>query len=315
MIAQSPIFASDEAHASQTASETERLLEGGLERWIAQISRLQLISQRIRLAGREVCGAFLTPILGAAVLDARETPPPIDSVISRRFGNLDALYVTSVFPGMAAERAGLLPGDAVVRIGYHAADEEDDFYSPYVEMNQELVLEVDRQGERLTLPIERDEGCAFRARLTVSEEVNAYATREAGEPFEAESKWRRRIPLNEFTTALLREFQDDRTIAIVVGHELAHDIDMHRSRHRRFTRQARIEERADYIGIYLAVMAGYSLSPDDADFWLEMRRNVNYLNLRGSHPATPERVIAFRKTLEEIEDKRRRGEAITLEVR
>jgi hypothetical protein len=279
-------------------TDTERLLQAAFEHWVGQEARLQEISQRIRVAGRDLCGAGLTPVLGAAVLGPDDLHPPLDAMLRRRLGDLDGLYVAAVFPDMAAARAGMRSGDAITRIGYHPARETHQFYSPAVETNQVLVIEIDRDGERQSLEVERNPGCAYAARLILDDVVSAYA-----------DGW----TIN-FTTGLMRIIENDVQLATIVGHEIAHNIDL-RNRRGTVSRQVRREERADYIGIYLAAIAGYLPEVEDARVELDLMSNVHYVTMRRSHPSTPERVLAFRKTLEEIAAKRQRGEALVLELR
>jgi len=307
------------AAATETgsATDTERLLDAALEHWITRVARLQEISQRIRLAGRDICGNALTPVLGAAVLDPVELPPPLDDAVRGRLEDHGGLLVVAVFPGMAAERAGLRVGDAILRIGYYAADEENDFYAPYVEKKQDLVLEIARDGERMPLPIEREAGCAYRAHLWLSELVNAFAKwkEDAPNPFDVESESKRSVPLTEFTTALMRQLPNDKAFAAIVGHEIAHAVDSMHNKHGLYSRSVRREERADYIGLYLAAMAGYLPTEGDAQYMLDLVNNIHYVTLRSSHPSTPERIVSFRKTIEEINAKQERGEPIELELR
>ena len=72
------------------------------------------------------------------------------------------------------------------------------------------------------------------------------------------------------------------------------------------------EKEADYMGVYLAVRAGYDVS-NAADFWRRMAIEhpgsvkQNYLS---THPSTPERSVGIERTVREIERKRSRGLAL-----
>ena len=140
--------------------------------------------------------------------------------------------------------------------------------------------------------IRPDAGCEFPAELLLSEEINAFANFGGA----------RSIAV---TTSLIREVPDDSVLAMLVGHELAHHI-LKSNR----TRESRVREesRADYVGIYLAAMAGFPLSQDAADVYLVLQSDLyRFAKRSGTHPMMPARSLAFRKTLEEIEKRKRDG--------
>jgi hypothetical protein len=151
-------------------------------------------------------------------------------------------------------------------------------------------IEVERDGELHSIESEAMLGCGFPARLLQSDQVNAHADGEQV----------------MVTTALMREIADDKLLAFIVGHELAHDLDWARTA-RRGSPRARHEANADHVGIYLAAMAGYRLSYD-ADLYLALQRDVSVLSRRSiTHPLTTSRAAAFRKTLEEIRSRQEAG--------
>jgi hypothetical protein len=91
--------------------EAHRLLSLALDGWVAQTVRVQRVSQRIRLAGSQLCGEKLTAVLGAAVLDLANVAIELRPIILERYGTPRGLVVVDVFSGMAAERGGLEVGD------------------------------------------------------------------------------------------------------------------------------------------------------------------------------------------------------------
>jgi len=276
----------------QERREAERLFGLALDRWIARSARLQRVSQRLRIAGRELCGRRISPILGMAVQDLSRMPEVLRGVARRRFGTEKGLVVLAVFPDMAAERAGVQPGDRLVglegrRIG-EIGDLDVEWYAP----DAAVEVELEQNGGAHSVRIRPDPGCEFPAELLLSELINAFADY-------------RGAPKIAFTTSLVREVPDDSVLAMIVGHELAHHIlKTNRARESR----VRGESRADYVGIYLAAMAGFPLSQDAADVYLVLERDLDRFAKRsGTHPMMPARTLAFRKTLEEIEKRKRDG--------
>jgi predicted Zn-dependent protease len=133
--------------------------------------------------------------------------------------------------------------------------------------------------------------------LVTQEEVNAYADGKAVRVY----------------TGLVRAFPDDAMLAQIVGHELGHNIERDSSRYARTgSKHRRQEAIADYIGIYLAAMAGYPIATDTEKRFGLLRRDIRYFGARGSHPTTAARDLALRKTLEEIQGKQERGEVVDL---
>ena len=152
---------------------------------------------------------------------------------------------------------------------------------------------------------------------------------------------------NVFVDKGMLDFATDEELAIVIAHELAHCYENHVEKkhvNRMFGEMAaaaiaaaaasvlgvptvitksegaeagamvfsqEFELEADYIGMYLLARAGY---PTDkaADFWRKMaeRDPVKSNSFTGTHPPTAERYLLLKKTHEEIEAKKARGEKL-----
>jgi len=108
---------------------------------------------------------------------------------------------------------------------------------------------------------------------------------------------------------LLRLLERDEAIAFVIGHEIAHQIDLGRGKRR--SRIPEDEARADYVGAYLAERAGYRLDPEDFGLVQAAHAQPRRLTIEPtSHPSTPARQVLFRDALVEIATKRAQGEAL-----
>ncbi|MCP5042895.1 MAG: hypothetical protein GY944_17865 [bacterium] len=277
-----------------TQGETERLYTLALDHWIDRQTRLHAIAQRISVAGRELCGSAVAPVFGAVVLDLEALHPDLLPTARERFGRKHRFYVTAAFSGMAAQAAGLHPGDAVVEINGRELDHPSMFYANPRAWEAHSTLSVVRGGRDLRLEVENIEGCGFPAEIKVDDEYNAYATGEA----------------IRFMTAYLRHTDDDLLLAQTVGHEIAHNVLRHpRTRQRSLWGSRRNESQADYLGLYLVAMAGYPLLP--GGFEEQMLGNgIAAFSARTTHPTSPQRELAFRKTVEEIERARAAGEPL-----
>lgn len=282
--------------------ETKRLKELSLDHWIERSNRLQRIAQRVQIAGAEICERTVSPILGAAILDVEKIHKSLTQTAKARFGNKHRFYVTSVFESMASGEAGLQVGDAILRLNGTELKSESDFYGFKRREPKPNQLEVQRGGKPLELRVETVYGCRYPAAISFNmlingeKIINAYATGDS----------------IQFTAGYMRYFDDDASVAGTVGHELGHNIFWNPgSRRRGGWASRRSEARADYVGLYLAAMAGYPLL--DTQF-LEYQNlsGVEDYSEKGSHPSTPERIVAARKTIEEIEGTLQRGEPLEL---
>jgi beta-barrel assembly-enhancing protease len=282
-----------------SASEAERAevtrLSGlALDRWLEHEVRLQRISQQLRVAGRELCGSELTPVLGITVSGTRAVPEPLQEAAELRFGD-QRMRVVSVFPGMAGDAAGVEVDDVVLSVGGLGVRSEIGVYRPS-STDEPLALRISRGGRELDIPVSNALGCGYASQLGIFEVVNAFARPSARATY--------------FTSAMLRALDSDVHLAFVVGHELAHII-IDRVAETRGGRQAD-EAQADYIGAYLAVRAGYPLDAEDVRlFDVLALGDLNAIDRRAqTHPITPARTLALRETLAEIEQKRRAGEPL-----
>lgn len=136
-------------------------------------------------------------------------------------------------------------------------------------------------------------------------------------------------------SGMIRFCETDDELAIVVGHELAHNMLEHIQKkqssilfgaivdaaiagaagvntNNAFMKAAAMaysqeyESEADYLGVYLAGRAGYNISEAPL-FWRKMaieHPGSIMKRFNSTHPSTPERSVALRNTVSEIEAKR-----------
>jgi len=170
-------------------------------------------------------------------------------------------------------------------------------------------------------------GCIYEFELTKDREVNAYADGK-----------------NIYVTPAMMNFaEEDEELAIVLGHEYAHNfmghiaskknnmalgnilgslIDIAASSQGVATGSAfgkigtsvgglkyskEFEKEADYVGLYVTYLAGYKIE-NAAEFWRKMSlRDPNSIKEASTHPTNPERYIALTKTVNEIKNKKHGG--------
>jgi hypothetical protein len=275
--------------------ERLRLYDLALDDWIEQTARLQRISQSIRLVGAEACGKKLSPILGITVLSPGEVRSELQKVAKQRFGEQDGVHVVAVFEGMAAATAGLLPGDRLVEVEGRPVRKEKDVYQPRHAEGRALMLRFERDGALQSASLDAPRGCVYRARLYAKSEINAFADGK----------------ITKFATGMLQTMKDDSSLALVVGHEVAHNF-MRDVQRGRWNQSVQNEARADYLGAYLAAMAGYYAPLDEEYFGVMIEYQGQMSTENTTHPSTPMRTGALRKTLAEIDEKRRANQPLDL---
>lgn len=240
-----------------------------------------------------------------------------------------------VIPGGAAHAAGLRDGDQV-----HAVDGESPARTAK-EMNV-ILDQMSRNGSPITLTISRDgklvpieihpaKKCLVPTQTITDDRLNAHA--------DGESIF--------ITTGMMAFLKDDDELAIVIGHEMAHNLMGHIKKKKGNAAigaflgaifggltgrpdavgvfadaganaySQDFEAEADVVGAYLAARAGYSVK-DAAGLWRRMAvRNPSaiHANDSASHPSTVHRLLVLEKVAAEIEAKRAAGLPLVPEMK
>lgn len=159
--------------------------------------------------------------------------------------------------------------------------------------------------EARTVPLRPVAGCASRVEMLPGAGLNAGAD---GKIVQIDGA------LVEFTT-------DDDELAVIIAHEMAHNILEHRDRldaqkvarglfsmfGKNASRIRRTEEEADHFGLYLAARAGYDITRGAA-FWRRYARR-NFLSFLSAptHPSIGQRIAKVEEITAEIDAKRAAG--------
>lgn len=205
--------------------------------------------------------------------------------------------VVALVEGSAAARAGLLPGDQIERIDGRPVPADGKGYARLQQVENwveqglargALRLSVLREGRSLSIDLPSDAGCASRFQLLPGAGLNAKADGT----------------YVQVSGGLAEFVRSDDELALVMAHELAHNVLGHRAqldaqgvsrgllagfgKNRRRIRDVELE--ADRLALYLMARAGFdpSVAPD---FWQRFgRRQVPGFLSDGTHPGTSERV-------------------------
>lgn len=257
-----------------------------LEIYTERTRRLKRISDRIRVHGAELCGDDVAPVWGMVVTTHRELPGSFYYPSLDRWRTDNRVRVVWVLPGFPVDEAGIREGDVVTRINGKFLESAQALRQYRVDEGESgpIVLRVLRDDLPLDLVVQNRPGCFSPADLAFGDSINAYADGKQMIVY----------------SGLIRLLADD-ALAVVVGHELAHNVLGHRGQHTQ-------EPEADYMGVYFAARAGYDVSAAPEVHRMFAEQSIYSVARRhGLHPSSPARILALRKALAEIDAKKAAG--------
>lgn len=259
-------------------------------------ARVAAVAYRLALAGAPLCSAH-HPLTGLLFHHLAEYESADRAVMIARHGLDRGPGILTVVEGSPAAEAGLLAGDVLLAIdgkpleaGAEAAGEakrkrwrvrtdaaERQFEDAL--RGGPVRLTVLREGRELTVPLSARAACLGRVRLARSSQVNAFANG-------------RTVVM---TTAMLDFLASDDELAVVLGHELAHNILAHPSSRSeegllaglgiKASAKWKREEAADRFGLRLAHAAGYDLNAA-IPFWRRYLSKYDWFpQIFRSHPS------------------------------
>ena len=276
----------------------------------------------------DLCGEKVGRGAGMKLANIRMFPPEYHKAAENVLGMSDRPQVMVIADGSPAAEAGLKPGDVITELDDWAAPVGRDSVQKVVAHIQEESRERDsmtlaylRGGHPGTARLNFVERCEFGYGVTNAEVVNAFADGK-------------RIMV---AAGMMRFATSDDELAVVVGHEIAHNLMAHLDKQRgnaaigfvfdllfaglgvntqgAFSNMAaaayssEFEAEADYVGLYLTARAGFPIA-EAPDFWRRMGvahpGSIKSSHM-ASHPATPERFLALDLTVKEINEKRAAG--------
>ena len=306
-------LAANEAHAQDAL----------LDRLRDQDRRITSVAYRIATANLELCTERAAQT-GLVLSSARQFSPRLRPVARRALGLGDGVSIEAVAPGTPAAQADVREGDELLAIGgmglQSASGDPDSAPANYAliasaqsALDQALALgparlTLRRGDAMLTATLGSKPGCGYDVQIIPSRELNASA--DGRHVF--------------ITTALVRYAVDDDTLAVVLGHEFAHDVLHHRLKLDRAgvvrgflgplgltpASMLAAEREADYVGLYLAARAGYDISAAP-EFWARLAADYGdawYVRL--THPGSLERAASLQATKSEILAKLKAGQPL-----
>ena len=310
--------------------------ELALKKYLSYKQRLHHVSYPILKSASQFCSDKQINSVGAQGTASAEFEDRWKTTANKVFGG-DEFIITWVADNGPAAKSGLAIDDKVLAVNNVPYGENQQqhkkFYAETARTQTSestiIDLEVKRNDQVLKLSINQEKICGYPVMLGDSDAVNAYADGK-------------RIII---TKGMMRFARDDQDLALVVAHELGHNLMGHMDKKQSnymlgtlldlaaaangintrgtfgsagasaFSQD--FEAEADYVALYYMNAAGLPLE-GVADFWREMAAEHPGSigsNHSASHPATSERFIAISKTIEEINHKIAAGEPLTPNVK
>lgn len=316
-----PVVALPSASAEDLQRENEFQNEGTLENLRRQDGRVATVSHRLNVAALDLCQDKAS-LPGLAIHHALQYGPDIRPTAMRYFKMGGRPSILTVVPGGPADEAGLRNDDVLISIDGQAFEDTAGVASGKASYDATLrartlidkaladggaQVVIEREGQRKTVTLSPVAGCAYEAQLLPSEDLDARA--DGSRIF--------------ITTGFVRYTVTDDQLAVVLGHELGHNVMKHRARIKEGTGGAilgnagttvggllTVEREADYVGLYLMARAGYDYAAA-RDFWRQY--GADYGRSRyavGSNPGSLARATNAATTIEEIRRKQAAGEPL-----
>lgn len=262
------------------------------------------VAYRLSLANAGLCLNALAPQPGFVLHTLDQYDLPDRQEAARNFALGTHVGVMAVVAGSPAQRSGLAADDQLISVNGRALPGAVSRSSPTsatVDLARNILAEEMAKGE-VVLRIFRESGfqdvrftaeigCAVDAELMTGGEVNAWADGQ-------------RVVISD---GILARCATDGDLALVIAHELAHNLLHHSQRladmglgSRKFALSRtglagsrEKEEEADQLGVRLASAAGYDLS--DVLVFLNALLDANGVDRpAGTHPATAKRLDLVR---------------------
>lgn len=267
-----------------------------LEETVASRRRIEEVSFRLMTAAADFCADRQGAAYGFTVANRHSFGAGMAEAATAAFALDSSAKVLTVTDGSPAYEAGLIEGDVITRVngkpikpGKNAANA----VSKEVEKAGPGGLNLNIGGANPRhVRVDPAVACDYSIEILNSDKVNAYADGK-----------RLRV-----TKGMMWFAKDEAELAMVLSHELAHNLMGHAGTFASvfYDKKSR-EADADYVGLYIMARGGFEIEKAP-NFWRRLATAFpRMIESSSSHPLMPARFLAIRKTTREIRAKEAKG--------
>lgn len=284
------------------AAATTRAPHGAFEKLRTQDLRVATVAYRLAIANKKLCRDTLTPQPGLILHSLEQYGPADRAEAARSFGLGPHITVMAVVEGSPAAMAGLVADDQLVSVnGRDLSVGAAPLQAPTrasVDRAEHIIVEELKKGPIVLrvsnarndrdVRFRADVGCPTNVELVPGDDVNAWADGD-------------RVVVS---TGMLKRSRTDDDLALVIAHELAHNLLHHRQRlgsaRSLFLASEAVaammretEEEADRLAVMLVAAAGYDLGGAESFLSGLMGLTPSAL-LASTHPTLDRRLALLR---------------------
>jgi len=320
-----------EPNDAAVALEAEKQREIALQESLNDQYRLDRVGWPILRAGLQFCEDRKAKAIGIKYANKHDFEDEYQDIAISKLGLGDTLKIINIIETTPAAESGLHEGDILISvnnkdvpIGKNASKDFTKFLKKETEDNSQLTFGVKRDGLNEIINVIPVDACDYPLIVSPEEIVNASADGNT----------------IVVTQGMMSFAKTDDELALVVGHELAHNSMRHIDAKRLnafggflidilfaalgantqglFSNMAaqaysqEFESEADYVGLYINELADYEIQ-EAAYFWRRMGvKHPGSIDKSHatSHPSSPERFVSIEDTIKEINQKKSAGEEL-----
>jgi len=295
--------------------------------YVERLGRTDRVAYAILTTNVELCGDAVGYSPGMVVKTRSDVYRPLRDATAYFLGMDARPRVVSVVPGGPADKAGIKAGDVIAAVNSKASTDADDAFDAAAK-GAPVELTLDRAGEKIPARLQPVKVCAYPVRVFEDPTINAMAT--------GTGIW--------MLIGMVKFCKTDDELALVIGHELAHNTMQHMQAKRNNSLLGALlldmpvvlltgmnpgvggnlgsslysqdfETEADYVGMYHSARAGYDIT-GVADLWRRMgAEHPEAVTLASSHPTTARRFVALEAARDEIKAKIAAGKGLKPEMK
>lgn len=322
-----PVTARPEVDPNLAIKEQAIQKRMAVEARLELLQRLSRVSQPVMTEGVPLCGDQVAYYIGMDVNSAALVSEEWVEAYREVQGLVgEYLTVTYVIDGSPAQAAGFMAGDVIINVNGQKVEPGKDSFETFWEILSEeggsgdvMTFWVEREGVPTMLQVTPVLRCDYPVVMSDEAFVNAFADGESV----------------VVTKGLMKFVESDDELALVVGHEMGHNVMGHIDKksgnmlmgaildgliagvtgvHTTTFQNAagmaysqEYEHEADYVGIYFMERAGYDGSNAPA-MWRRMGADNPYaITHATTHPTSATRYVFLGECSKEIAAKRRDG--------